>query len=212
MYGWCGANGASLIMVGKMIEESENSDHLEIGSLWGASALMAALTKIENGYDGHIYCVDPMVFSLHEPCSVRGGNITSHRAEIMPDVFRKNMKMFGVENRVTLINKSSFPKLPKELTGIRFGSVFIDGFHYGDAPLQDAKNALEVSDKFILLDDVLPYYPDVYSAFSYLAGVRDWYIISLSERSALFRKETNVENIFDYTSPYNNKVNLSEWE
>lgn len=198
--GWCGANGASLLPVGYMVAAAQGGDHLEIGSLWGASAIMAALVKKQYGFDGKIYCVDPMEYKRHEPCSRRANNVTPERAKDMPNVFMRNIEAFGVSDVVTLIQKPSQP-FPEELTGKRFSTVFIDGWHYGNTPTMDVRIASDSANDLILLDDApLEYYPAVERAFRELVRDKRWIMQRTFDRSVLFRRRQSVNNIWWHTA------------
>lgn len=197
--GWCGAHGASLIPVGYMVSNGKGN-HLEIGSLWGASAIMAAKVQELKYPDAKVYCVDPMEYKWHEPCSRRAGNVTPERAKIMRDVFLSNINKMGVADRIVLINKKSQP-VPEEVKAVRFSTVFIDGWHYGNTPLMDAKSSSDMAEDFILLDDTpLPYYPSIERAFRWMVSNKKWLMVDKYDRSVLFMKRPKISNIWSHTA------------
>ena len=193
LIGWPGCAGSSLSSVANLIAEyGEDGDHVEIGSLFGASALVAYRTKVELKQKGKVYCIDPMVFDEHEYCVRIDGNksqkiLLRHQHQIFVD----NTKNCS---GINLIRERSYPwPLPKEQ---RFSTALIDGWHYGDGPLNDAKTLVEVVDNAIMIDDVVPSYPDVYRAFLYLCSHPDWFIIGKQNRVAVFLKSPGNVEIF----------------
>lgn len=207
--GWCGAGGRSLKHVGW--SSSRNGNHLEIGSLFGASAIMAAMSKKLSNVDGIVYCIDPMDFDNHEPCSIRGGNITEEIALLMPEMFHDNVKKFGVEDRIVLIREKSDP-FPAFFDGIEFSSCFIDGWHYGETPTNDTISCANIVDGVIILDDCMSYYPSVMKAFRHLVSMVDWQIVGFTDGVAIFEKNSNLcFDIFNYTSPHNDSESIKQW-
>ena len=197
--GWCGGGGAPIPDVIRMMlamkRNVQEGDHLEIGTLWGSTAIAAALAKDELGQAGMIYCVDPFEYDRQEPCSRKAGNITQARSEAMPEIFMENVKRFGVEHRIVLIQKTS-DEAKKELKGKRFMSALLDGYPYGDQPLKDAKFAMSVCDGWIAQDDVVRYYPGKMKAFLWLASSKDWNFHSMFNRTALFFKHRYSQNMY----------------
>ena len=91
-------------------------DHVEIGTLWGASAILTALTKKV----GHIFAIDPL-----SEYGYYGGEDKWH-GKPSAGRLRDNLEKFGVGSRVTHIDKFSHPfPLPDH----KFDTAFIDGDH-----------------------------------------------------------------------------------
>jgi hypothetical protein len=153
-------NGISLPWVGAMVAAAGDGDHVEIGSLNGASAITAALVKKELGYSGKVYCIDP-----YEPRDEKiGGSEGPMPPDILngsPEKLKKNADAFGVE--LTLIQKKSQP-WPKELDKINFVSAFIDGEHIYDTPWLDFKECAARTSGYISLDNYEEGYPSVIEA------------------------------------------------
>ncbi len=122
-----------------------NGDHLEIGTLFGGSAILAARIKKELGLDGKIVCVDPLdgyYGHPHDPMS--GVDVTKGRV-------LSNARLFGVEDRLQIIAKKSKP-WPVDL-GQRFASAFIDGDHTVRGALYDWSKVEAQTDKIVLIDN-----------------------------------------------------------
>ena len=181
--GWCGAGGRSLPDVARLA--ARDGDHVEIGSLFGASARVAAGVKTKYEYTGTVYCIDPMEFDSHEACiRLEGNDSQKMMLREQFQIFSDATKAYG--DRIRLIRKPSYP-WPLE-DDQRFVTAFIDGWHYGDGPLNDAKKLVDVVSEMILLDDVVPGYPDVYKAFQYLCSCPRWFLTGKTERCAVFMR------------------------
>lgn len=183
--GWCGAQGSSLSHIAKMVMDyGDDEDHLEIGSLFGASARAAWLAKTKTSRLGKVICIDPMEYEQHEPCILQEDSPSKQlMLRNQHQIFVDNTKKFvGIE----LVQQASQPwPLPMDR---RFSTAFIDGWHYGDGPLNDAKVCIQIVDRAIMLDDILLEYPAVYEAFQYLCQAKGWYLSYKLDRVALFIK------------------------
>jgi predicted O-methyltransferase YrrM len=185
--GWAGANGgANLILNGTIRHYGKDGDHVEIGSLFGASAIAVAKAKQEYNQRGTVYCIDPMRFDTHE-AYIRLGGSRSEKLMLKNQytIFKDNISSYG--DRIKLVRELSMPwPLPMEQ---RFSTAFIDGWHYGDGPLNDVKTLIQIVDNAIVIDDIVgKMYPAVHRAFVYLCSHPEWNLSILGERSVLFTK------------------------
>jgi hypothetical protein len=197
MYGWWGGQGHCATVLGCIIEQNDVGNHLEIGTLFGATAIYAGLIMEREGINGIVYTVDPCLYETHEYCSRVAGNLSPDIVKHQSEIIYENIKKFELENRIVFINKSSNP-IPEELLGVEFNSCFIDGFHYSGMPLIDTKNCVELFNmKHIILDDTHYRYPDVIKALKYLIGLKNWGMsVSYQNTSAFHRiiyKEPSME-------------------
>jgi predicted O-methyltransferase YrrM len=170
MHGWGASPVETLQDIANVLTIAEGN-HLEIGTFFGASAIIAALVKQQNGKNGKIYCIDPMVFTGMVGAVKRDSRFPRERG--MYPVFMENIELFGLVDQIKLVRKSSHP-FPEELDGMRFGSAFIDGCHTWNYPLWDVQEAMQRTDGFIVVDDVTPSYPDVVKAYQYALSSREW--------------------------------------
>lgn len=95
-------------------------DHVEIGCLWGATAIAVALTKERLSIPGHVYTIDPMVggwWDTKDP--VANEQPTIHKV-------LTNFARFGVYHRMSIIRARSHPW---PLPSVHPVSIFIDGAH-----------------------------------------------------------------------------------
>lgn len=155
--GWCGGGGHALEVVASTAAGLPG-DHLEIGALWGATAIVAALAKKLSGTPGRVVCIDPMEYVHYEvwQASIRQ-KITPEVANTIPTVVMRNAEALGVE--LELVRA---PSQPWPVSG-RFSSVLIDGWHEGEMPYLDIMSAMSCSD-LVMVDDANIAYPSVLDA------------------------------------------------
>lgn len=114
-------------------------DHLEIGSMWGGTAIVAAAAKDQAGVDGGVVCIDP----FSDSDAGIGGRPS-------PEVFWENVEEAGYTGRVELFVCQSAP-WPIDTTR-RFSSVLIDGNHNAPWPETDWESARCVTDTILVHD------------------------------------------------------------
>lgn len=151
-------SGINIVMLASMVANAGNGDHVEIGTLFGASAIAAALIKQKFEFDGNVYCIDP--YDDEE----RSNDIRMIRDEESallngsPEALKKNADLFGVE--LNLIQAKSDP-WPEELADHTFASAYVDGDHLHDMPYKDFVNLSERVSGYIGFDNYEEGYPDV---------------------------------------------------
>ena len=84
----------------RLVAENKPEIIVEVGGWIGCSAVYLAQAAKE--YDGHLFSIDP-----HEASKIK----KKRRIEDMEPVFRENMRIFGVEDHVTVIRKTSMEAL-----------------------------------------------------------------------------------------------------
>ena len=172
--GYAGAAGRALPMVVETVRPY--GQHLEIGSLYGATALAALF-----GGAPRVVCVDPFESSLQESC------LEPERATRVEGVFWENIGKY--RDRVELVKAKS---QPWPIDGREFQTALIDGFHYGETPLQDAMKCSECVKEYIMLDDVDEGYVDVFDAFLWLCQSPGWFLDGMLWRTARFRRRVKA--------------------
>jgi hypothetical protein len=124
---------------------SLEGDHVEIGCLWGGSAILAALAKRKAKSEGHIYTIDFMTGGYW----VDGDPGAKLKVPTMKAVL-DNLKTFGVDESVTVLKTFSDPW---PLEDVKPVTVLIDGGHSYEACLKDWENVKAVKPKFVLFHD-----------------------------------------------------------
>jgi predicted O-methyltransferase YrrM len=168
------------------ITKARDGDHLEIGTLHGGSAVLAALIKKGNNFSGDVWCVDPLdgyYMGTKYECPV---DLVT-KIPVTKERVLKNAKEFGVIDRIKIIAAKSIP-WPKGLPE-RFISVFIDGDHSGDAPLLDWRNIKDRTDKYVIFDNAnQETNPDVMTAVREAVNDPEWELILSKGITVILRR------------------------
>ena len=189
-------NGMSLPFLGSMVAAAGDGDHIDIGSLYGASAIMAALIKKELGFKGDVYCVDPYDKEKREAV-VQGSPELKSAVAATSEELMKNADKFGVI--LKLIKKESHP-WPAELERSSFASAYIDGDHLSDGPWNDFLNLRGRVTGYIGCDNYEEEYPDVVSAMHKAMDTDDWFLWYKNLVFVALRRVLPPRSIRDVTS------------
>lgn len=172
------------------VAQARSGHHLEIGSLHGGSAILASLVKAQHGCSGDVLCVDPLngyYTGTRFACEV---DYVS-RVPVTPDVMRENLKTFGVGERVHVFQAVSNP-LPLGLPD-HFTSAYIDGDHWGDAPILDWLNVKERTTGYVIFDNTdSASHPDVVRAVEMARNDPEWEPILQAGITAIFRRKSGM--------------------
>jgi len=166
-------------VLAQVVYNSLHSDHVEIGTFYGGSAILAALVKKRFEMHGKIYCVDPLEY---RPGLVddRVTLSTATTTAVM-----ENARKFGVEDRIVLVPQFSYPwPLEDKL----FGTGYIDGDHWNGMPLKDWNSLRERVSYAVVFDDYKRGKPEVHRAVMVAANDPEWMLIHASGFSAVLRR------------------------
>lgn len=162
----------------QMIVMAKHADHAEIGSLFGGSAIVAALAKVEFGLCGDIYCIDPLnIRDNPMPDAISGVLATK-------EVIMENAEKYGVENRIHVVAKPSDP-FPLEKT---FGTAYVDGDHWNDMPWTDWSNLRRRVSYMVMFDDYCYGKPEVVRACIMAASDPEWLPVYVANYSFIVRR------------------------
>jgi hypothetical protein len=163
--GWMLTTPHDAGVLAQMVKHAGGGDHLEIGTAWGGSAILAALVKRQWRLGGKVLCFDPIVGDE---------GIIKH-----PDgerIIRDNFKQFGLQDEIELITKPFDFDL---LNGRQFSSILIDGGHQYDTVKRDWWGARQAGTKYILVHDYAHEYKhDVVRAIK--EDCEGWEVVHLS--------------------------------
>lgn len=177
--------GVSLPWLACMVAQARDGDHVDIGTLFGASALVVALTKKNLGHKGKVYCIDPYI--PRQMVSYRQ-DIPEDDKEGTPEKLMRNAEALGVE--LTLIQKKSYP-WPDELLNSRFSTAYIDGDHWSEAAYRDFRNVAMRTANYIGFDNYEEGFPDVQSAAHRVILTGDWRVFFKNASFIAFRRVVN---------------------
>lgn len=155
-------------------------DHVEVGCLWGATAIIVAVAKKEAGYPGMVYTIDPM----------RGGwwDTMDPAVDLRPTagLVMKNFNQYDVADRIRIIRTLSYPW---PLPGIHPVTALIDGDHSYQAALSDWNNLSPITEKYILMHDYAASHPGVVRAIDEHAKKdKNWRYIKVVNSVAVFER------------------------
>ena len=155
-----------------------DGDTLEIGSYFGASAIITALAKDQAGVTGSVYCIDPL--DGREQMTDNGTQTHTQCYDTFSgqywtaDTFAYNRDKFMVD--LILIQQPSIP-FPEELDGMTFTVAFIDGDHWHNAPETDWRNVRHITTKYVVFDDADCLHPYVMRAVAEAKHDTDWKLL-----------------------------------
>lgn len=188
--GRCATDFDDACRIMELIVEVGGEDHLEIGVLHGATAIMAALVKKEFGLSGVVVCVDPLtgfyppnpVNGYKKPFSFAGGPDIVTGKEVCRHNFEKNIAYFGVEEIIVIVPEFSYP-WPAILKGQLFSTAYIDGDHYGDAPITDWENVSPsiLYGGYVIFDGNTKATPSVCAAVEKASNAPYWHRVTSQE-------------------------------
>ena len=120
-------------------------DHVEIGCLWGGTAIVAAIIKEQFNLPGHVYTIDPMAggwWDTQDPAV---------KLQPTPGRVLDNFVRFNVAHRISVIRCKSHPwPLPSDIHPV---SIFIDGDHEYRGVKVDAQMVKKLGAKIIAFHD-----------------------------------------------------------
>jgi hypothetical protein len=165
--------GRSLPALGKVVSLAGPGDHIEIGTLFGASAIMAALVKQEMGHTGQIFCVDPFLprdvkYDKNDP------KVLANKEATLDDVL-ENFEKFKVSDRMVVVPQTSQP-WPVDLENHEFVSGYIDGNHQAGMPWLDFLSLRDRVRAFIAFDNFEEAYPDIVVAGLRALSSGGWFL------------------------------------
>ena len=149
--------------------KSGGGNHLEIGTLFGGSAIAVALLKKEYGHSGIVLCVDPLN-GYYKKQTGHGQDPSG--VPVTPDTLFKNIQAFGVGDRIAVIQDISLAC--DGLIDIEFSTVYIDGEHKYNTPWMDWNRVKNLVTKYVIFDNWDDKHLDVRDACNMACEEYDW--------------------------------------
>lgn len=150
--------------------------HVDIGCLWGGTAILAALAGCK-----HVYTLDIMRAGYWESGDPETGTIPSCGAIL------DNFMRFGVAHKISVIKGRSDPWLID--VGIKPATVLIDGGHDYEAVKKDIENVTQVCTDYMFIHDYNSggAHPGITKAIKE-ADLAEWELVDVVETLAVFLK------------------------
>ena len=149
-------------ILAQAVRNAGSGNHLEIGTLYGGSAIMAALTKKTFSIPGMVVCVDDMKAIPEVTRS--------------PETILANAERLGVRDRIQVIKANSRTWKPDRL----FVSAYIDASHDYVSCRADFETVRKAVSKYAIFHDCDPGHPGV------MLAVREaWPVVYLAHHTAV---------------------------
>ena len=147
----------------EFVADAGGGNHLEIGTLFGGSAIAVAMLKTELLQSGVVVCIDPLN-GYYGGADLSGVPITS-------ETLFHNIELFNVGSRVLVMQ--AFSQMCIDM-GIPFSTAYIDGDHENDTPLRDWMYVKDIVSKYVIFDNHQNRYPDVQKACRVADSDPEW--------------------------------------
>ena len=159
-------------------------NHLEIGTLFGGSAIAVAMAKNRHNQSGVVVCVDPL-----------NGYYKSNTVDpvtkipVSVDVLFKNIDTFGVHDQIMVLKSKS--EAINNLVDMRFTTAYIDGDHENGTPLEDWNRVKDMVTRYVIFDNHDKSYPEVMRACELADKDADWNCVYKQEISYVVERMSN---------------------
>jgi len=120
-------------------------DHIDLGTLWGGTAILAALAKKEAGSEGHVYTVDYMRGGYWDSGDPSVGMQKPSEAAI-----HANLASFEAEKLVTVVKADTHPW---PLPDVKPSSVLIDCDHSYEGCKRDWEKVRSLHPELVAFHD-----------------------------------------------------------
>ncbi len=151
----------------RFVAEAGGGNYLEIGTLFGGSAIAVALLKKEMSQSGVVVCIDP----LDGYYKIYGSGEDKSGFEVTPKTLFSNIDKFGVGNRVLVMKAYSQDCINM---GIEFSTAYIDGDHQHGMPWWDWTLVKDKISKYVIFDNWDDKHPQVQEACEEASNDSEW--------------------------------------
>jgi len=166
-------------ILAQVVHNARHSNHVEIGTFYGGTAILAALTKEHFKMHGKIFCVDPLECRPKRVVDQVTNDVAS------TSTIMANARKFGVEDRIVLVPRFSYPW---PLEGETFGTGYIDGDHWNGMPLRDWDALRKCVSYAVVFDDYVKDKSEVIRAIHVAMQDPQWILIHMSGSHVVFRR------------------------
>ena len=159
----CGISEDDGSVLAQTVRNAGNGDYLELGTFFGATAILASLTKKEYDLKGEVCCVDDLTF---------------YGQDRTPATIMNNAEMMGASIILNVAKTSPIPFRRK------FNCVFIDASHDVKSVLEDWINVRQVATKYVVFHDYSSAFPGVMNVVRFA----DFWPVHISAHMAVLEK------------------------
>lgn len=167
MIGMIGTKKMGAQVLAEVVSRVPSGIHVEIGTQWGGTAILAGLLQES---DGRVYCIDPVSKNKYY-----GGLDPYTHLYPHAKYLKANIKRFGLQERVIHIDKPSHPwPYPGQCD-----TAFIDGDHSFPVVGYDWMNLRERCTRYIVFDNIEDEFPAVQDVFDMACNDKRWRLAAL---------------------------------
>lgn len=167
--------------VGLLAQAScRNGDHLELGTLFGATGIAVAATKKEFGMSGDVYTIDN---GQYQAKLTRQQNI-----HFPDDLLTANAELFGVADRIHAIQADTCP-LPSLVNNMMFASAFIDAGHEYKDCYADWMSVRKLANIVVFHDYDSSHVGVVDAVRDAQRHNPDWWLVHVSSHTAIMERK-----------------------
>ena len=154
----------------EFVEKADGGNHLEIGTLFGGSAIAVALLKEIRNQSGIVLCIDPLNGYYND--GSRSFIDNQSGKPVTPKTLFENIENFALGHRIMVMKTKSIP-CPKFIDML-FSTAYIDGEHRFGVPLKDWSCIKDIVTRFVIFDNYATTHPDVQAAGLAAKNDSDW--------------------------------------
>jgi hypothetical protein len=173
----------------RSVQMAGGGNYLEIGSLFGGSAIVASLLMKELGYDGTVYAIDPFD-EYYKKARNDGGTTVGHpvdpvsRVEVTLERAQNNARRLGADVQF-IKGKANANTLPQDVI---FSVVYIDGDHWNGAPWRDWLLVKDKCSHFVVFDNCDHNHKSVEDAVAKAWQDEEWSLIYKAGITAILER------------------------
>lgn len=163
-------------LLAEVIARVPGGIHVEIGSHWGGTAILAAMLQNSSGM---VYAIDPIGKN-----GFYGGMDPFTHLVPSPESMQENFITFDVSKKIKHIDEFSHP-WP---VNIQMDTAFIDGDHSFPVVLHDWMNIRERCSEYVVFDNVEREFPHVEEVFSLACNDPGWELAALVQEVGVVKR------------------------
>lgn len=180
---------SNCLYLASTVQEAGGGNYVEIGSLFGGTAIMASLVMKDLGLTGKVYAIDPFdgyyTGTKNEKNRLVGAEVDplTHKT-ITIERAQRNAKNLGADVEFIKAKSNPWPIADE----VNFAVAYIDGDHWNNGPWQDWLNLKDKVDKFIVFDNCDKKHPAIQEACAKAWLDPDWALTFRLGMTCIFQR------------------------